>query len=212
MPIGVSLPRQRIVSASHEFVQRRREDGGRRAQAPGAVPGASPCCRRGRPLSCTAESVEVSRAEFPSRRARSDSRSSPDAASRSPPSSRARPGQPGLSRAAALWPGADPRGRRPRPQRRAQRDASAEGRTRMRDAMADRGAQFRRALRQERRGDRLLVADHPGPSRRVESRREGADVVDSAAMGVHVPIFLMNRGRRKEDRPHAAESKRPYSS
>ena len=73
-----------------------------------------------------------------------------------------RSGQTGLSRAAALRAGADLRGRRLRPlrirshrapYRRAERDAPAEGRgrARTRDAMADRGAQFHRALRHERR-------------------------------------------------------------
>src|SRR6476619_5606021 len=76
-----------------------------------------------------------------------------------------RPGQIGLSRAAALRAGSDPRRRRPRAvrirghraaYRRTQRDAPAErrGRARTRDAMAGRGAQFHRAVRHERRADR----------------------------------------------------------
>src|ERR1700741_563172 len=71
-----------------------------------------------------------------------------------------RSGQTGLSRAAALRAGADARGRRLRPlrirshralYRRTERDAAAEGRgrPRPRDAMADRGTQFDRAVRHE---------------------------------------------------------------
>src|SRR6476661_5858045 len=70
----------------------------------------------------------------------------------------------------AVRAGADPRGRRHRAvrirghraaYRRTERDAAAEGRerTRTRDAMADRGAQFHRAVRHERRPDRSLLPE-----------------------------------------------------
>ena len=84
------------------------------------------------------------------------------------PSRPGRSGQAGLSRPAALRPGADPRGGRLRAlrigshralRRRAQRDAAAEGAagSRPRDAMADRRAQLHRAVRHGCGPDRYLL-------------------------------------------------------
>src|SRR5262245_22485854 len=81
-----------------------------------------------------------------------------------------RSGKTGLSRTAAVRAGADPRGGRlcalrirshRAAYRRTERDAPAEGRRRPRprDAMANRGAQFHRAVRYECRPDRSLLRE-----------------------------------------------------